>query len=305
MPAVVAVRSSVMPSTPSKPKDIMKDMRRAPTEVLLATAEDIVQQQSQGSTVFDPTVEAKIPGFDTQEITLGRVLGRGGFCVVREVEKISTGSDDGSLSSRRSKGSFLGRMMRRKPSKRSLSRKSTGDADSSFGGSEFGSTIDVPANDNNMGAFVDFKYSRDFIARSAKKGRRKARYVVKRVALELKHEDKIRFLKGTVDLAMEAKFLSVLDHPNIVQLVGVSSCGPFNENSFLVLEKMTETLTRRFKTWMNVSRQCQGVTGIFTGSKGKIEGLHRERLEVAYDIAAGANYLHKKNIVFRDLVSAR
>ena len=295
-----------MPSIPSKSKDIMKDMRRAPTHVLLATAEDIVQQQTQGSTVFDPTVEARIPGFDTQEITLGRVLGRGGFCVVREVEKINTGAgDEGSLSSLRSKGSFLMRMMRRKPSKRSLGRKSTGDADSSVCGSDLNdSTIDVPVTDN-VGV-VDFKYSRDFVARSARKGRRKgARYVVKRVALELKHEDKIRFLKGTVDLAMEAKFLSVLDHPNIVQLVGVSSCGPFTENSFIVLEKMTETLTRRFKTWMNVSRQCQGVTGIFTGSKGKIEGLNRERIEVAYDIACGANYLHKKNIIFRDLVCTK
>lgn len=255
--------------------DVIKDMRNASTEILLETAREIVEKQCADSKVLDPIVEAEVPKFDSQEITLGRVIGRGGFCVVRAIEKIKTPTS--SEYAKKSKGLFLFRMMKRSRGK--------------------------PEGENTLNNLErNSEYSRDYVASRSK--RKKGCYVLKQVALDLKFSDKITYMKGTVDIAMEAKFLSALDHPNIIRLTGVSAQGPYSsEGYFLMLEKLNETLSRKIKTWTNVDRQCKGITGVFTGSKRKEEDLYRDRIEAAYDIAAGAAYLHEKNIIFRDLVS--
>jgi serine/threonine protein kinase len=125
------------------------------------------------------------------------------------------------------------------------------------------------------------------------------KFVVKRLDNECM--DKIMFLKGAVDLAMEARFLAALNHINIIKLYGVSSDGPFADNFFLVLERMEETLTKRIKKWMDIERQCHGITGVFTGSKRKMRELSSEQMLSAFEIAKGTNHLHDKKIIFRDL----
>lgn len=81
-----------------------------------------------------------------------------------------------------------------------------------------------------------------------------ARYAVKQLSDESR-EDKTKFLKGTIDLAIEAKFLAVLDHPHIIKMRGASSFGPFDAPGyFLVLDKLTETLEDRLR---NGSRRSQ------------------------------------------------
>lgn len=127
------------------------------------------------------------------------------------------------------------------------------------------------------------------------------RYVVKQLSPELKRSDKINFLKGTVDLAMEARFLTLLDHENIVCITGVSSTGAFSDGYFIVLEKLNETLGKRVKVWMDMDRQCKGITGVFTGSKNKARRLQSERISAARSLVAGMDFLHQRNIVFRDL----
>ena len=85
----------------SETRDTMRDMKYASTDVLLNTAADIVAQKTKNSAVFDATAEARVPKFDMQSIKLGKVLGRGGFCVVREIERIRTCemSSEGSIFS--------------------------------------------------------------------------------------------------------------------------------------------------------------------------------------------------------------
>jgi len=127
------------------------------------------------------------------------------------------------------------------------------------------------------------------------------RYVVKQLSPELKRFDKINFLKGTVDLAMETRFLASLDHENIICLIGRSSNGAFSDGYFIVLEKLNETLGRRVKGWMDMDRQCKGITGVFTGSKKKLQRLQSERISAARGLVAGMDFLHQRNVVFRDL----
>jgi len=132
------------------------------------------------------------------------------------------------------------------------------------------------------------------------------KYVLKRVAAEYQREDKITFLKGTVDLAMEAHYLSALHHPNIIALVGMSAAEPHHEEGYFILvEKLVETLTKRFTRWTTMDRACKGITGILVGSKKKVAKLFKQRMDAAYGIAAGGNYLHQQRIIFRDLVRER
>jgi serine/threonine protein kinase len=107
-------------------------------------------------------------------------------------------------------------------------------------------------------------------------------------------------MKGNVDIAMEAKYLSSLYHRNIIELAAVSSSAPCTRKFFLVLERMEETLTSRLKTWMDRERMNQGIMACFGGAR-RTEQLYVERVEAAYDIASALYYLHTKNIIYRDL----
>jgi hypothetical protein len=55
---------------------------------------------------------------------------------------------------------------------------------------------------------------------------------------------------------------------------------------------------------MTIDRQTNGVTGLFTGGKNKVDDLFVDRLVVAYDIASALGYLHELRVVYRDLVSS-
>ena len=127
-------------------------------------------------------------------------------------------------------------------------------------------------------------------------------YAIKRVSPNLK-KDKLGFLEGSVDLAMEAKFLASCKHPNIIEMPGIGYSGPCSEDFFLVLEKLTELLPERIRYWSYQLRLSEGINGCF-GQKAKIQDVvMMDRLEVALEIASGMAYLHRKKIVFRDLVS--
>eukprot|EP00526_Cylindrotheca_closterium_P010359 CAMPEP_0113655706 /NCGR_PEP_ID=MMETSP0017_2-20120614/29872_1 /TAXON_ID=2856 /ORGANISM="Cylindrotheca closterium" /LENGTH=403 /DNA_ID=CAMNT_0000569017 /DNA_START=13 /DNA_END=1224 /DNA_ORIENTATION=+ /assembly_acc=CAM_ASM_000147 len=134
---------------------------------------------------------------------------------------------------------------------------------------------------------------------SRKKSRKKGGYfALKQVTLELASVNKVNYLKGLVDLSTEAKLLAALDHENIIRLCGVSMEG-FSD--FIIIERLQETLSGRLKKWMKTERQCKGITGVFTGSKMKKLALDRERMSTAYSIATGLDYLHSRNVIFRDL----
>jgi hypothetical protein len=80
---------------------------------------------------------------------------------------------------------------------------------------------------------------------------------VKQLSSELKNTDKITYLKGIVDLPMETRILASLDHENIIKLEAVSVCDAFSEGYFIVLEKVSETLSKKVQGWMDIDRQCK------------------------------------------------
>jgi len=258
--------------------DVIADMKTASTETLLSTAQDIVAEKIGRSMILDRAAEERVPKFDLSDLTLGRVLGRGGFCVVQEAKIHGCG---GSLASK-PKGMIrrvFGREVKASSGRLSSTDSDWGDLDSS----------DAPAQ-----LAIDLNG-----ALAIRRKGKKRKYVMKRISIE--SLSKVTFLKATVDLAMETSFLASLEHPHLIRMYGVSTDGPFAEGYFIILERVNETLTKRIKKWMDVDRQCKGITGVFTGSKKKLQKMQSERIAAALDMATGTAYLHGKNIMFRDL----
>jgi serine/threonine protein kinase len=141
---------------------------------------------------------------------------------------------------------------------------------------------------------------------------RKASYAVKHLRQELiTRYDKLEYAQAASDLAMEAEFLSSLRHPNIIKLRGISFQGPkgFQQGPkgfFLIIDRLDETLDKRLMKWERARK------GILPNRKPILKKkdsngdslITEEQLDVCLRIAAALVYLHKKNIIFRDLKPA-
>lgn len=287
-------------------KAFVKEMQQASPDVLRQTARDVFEDKilasglgknANGNTNGNSNGSHEkyadyfgLPEIDVEDLTLGRVLGRGAFCVVYECANTTMGTTfSRSIDSDRSERSILS-------------------VPTNSGIGKFGKRFrrarkhsDESSDNSSLGSSNVTEIRRRRPARRQSVSKSGEKYVLKKLSPELARSDKINFLKGTVDLAMETRFLAKLDHENIVSITGVSSSGAFSDGYFIVLEKLNETLGKRVKTWMDLDRQCKGITGVFTGSKKKTRRLKLEQISAARNLAAGMEYLHQQNVVFRDL----
>lgn len=112
------------------------------------------------------------------------------------------------------------------------------------------------------------------------------KFVMKRLHEKLR-EDPIMFSRAVVDLALEARFLSVLRHPHILTLRGVAATDPYDGNFFLVLDHLYEILPLRLRTW---KKQQPSRLMDRTGKKRRCQ--YTARCQVAYEICCALKYLH-------------
>lgn len=181
------------------------------------------------------------------ELELGRVLGRGGFCVVNEIKAFNL---NGAVSQN------TWPSMKEYETREAMSKRCMRDNES--------------------------------------------RYAVKRL-LEDSHTNPGLFLKGTVDLAIEARFLSVMEHPHLIKMRGIGSAGPFADGYFVILDRLYDTLETRVRKWKSALKKAKGILGSVSGGKTKVLEITAAKIGAAHDIASAMSYIHSFNIIYRDL----
>eukprot|EP00534_Pseudo-nitzschia_fraudulenta_P001648 CAMPEP_0201116278 /NCGR_PEP_ID=MMETSP0850-20130426/612_1 /ASSEMBLY_ACC=CAM_ASM_000622 /TAXON_ID=183588 /ORGANISM="Pseudo-nitzschia fraudulenta, Strain WWA7" /LENGTH=387 /DNA_ID=CAMNT_0047380327 /DNA_START=89 /DNA_END=1252 /DNA_ORIENTATION=+ len=127
-------------------------------------------------------------------------------------------------------------------------------------------------------------------------------FVMKTLRTDLPEEE---YVKGIVDLAIEAEFLSVLSHPNIISMRGMANSDPHESKFFVILDRLLMTLDRKFNFWRHEVGENSGYwLGPFGYCCAKEHFLYKtwlDRLTASRDIANAIYYLHSKSIVYRDL----
>ena len=212
---------------------------------------------------------AATPAFHSHELVVGKLLGRGGFSDVHEIRALRLNDNDDN------------------------ERQSRADPQQ-----------------------MQEQQQRQFLQRHCIRPSGDARYAVKRVRtsgdgdnVEQSHRCGV----GAMDLATEAQFLRSLEHPNIIKLRGVAAsnpCGPQdNKHSFLILDRLYDTLRARLQTWKSQAQHCrhpsvgirQGWDPAYLRRETQQRHLLEHRLRAAYDLSAALDYLHMNQIVHRDI----
>jgi serine/threonine protein kinase len=224
--------------------------------------------------------------FDRSELVLGELLGKGAFCLVHELQDVRL--NDGMVRPYFSRSWWDNKLHQadrtREYVRRTCNSKTADDC-----------CCDDPSKD---GSGEDSEITQH------------TRYVVKHLRPNLATERSYKvFVHAAADLRMEYEILARLSHPNIVQLRGgavlemsSSSWIPRsmdNEDYFLLLERLDETLTQRIHCWKKLEstqRKSHGVDG-----STSIPPFFLEKLRFARDVASALAYIHEQRFVFRDL----
>jgi hypothetical protein len=144
-----------------------------------------------------------MPSFRPEEISLGKILGTGGFGIVNEVTKFTLDPDDCLPNEQNNPNSNPGR-----------SNAVSGDGSDDDNDDAVDTQIVEPKPEELSSGdhfHYDIRKARHMMdQRCMRKG--VARYALKRLHTGLSELERAR---GMVDLAVEAKYLSIIWHPNI------------------------------------------------------------------------------------------
>jgi len=281
------------------------DNRRASLQTeaarkMIATAKKFVDDMVESSPFFSTNAPKFTPQFDNDEIELGGYLGEGEFGIVREVKDfliedscpicvIHQFPDKDITAIETDNGNPAKNFeIKPEPIRRSSFRSSSGVADladldqQSFQSDHIEEDKEISTNRG----FMKHHCFRDG----------SARYAIKQLKKSLTGK---QLQDGAIDLSIEAKFLSVLSHPNIIKLCGIGGTRG-HPSAFIILDRLYKTLGTKIEYWKAETSKFNGRFCGIGKQNNKLQLLWEERLLAAYDVANAMNHLHKHEIIYRD-----
>ncbi|KAL7519556.1 hypothetical protein ACHAWX_004314 [Stephanocyclus meneghinianus] len=234
---------------------------------LLARAKEVVEEKSKASSIFDEEAENALPRFKRSELKTGKVLGRGGFCVVNEILQFNLEPNS------------------------PLDKHTNGE----------NGLIDEEEDE-----FGELRYDgvvlqdRAFMNRRCLRKGKFARYAIKTLSQECLNDPE-RYVGGVIDLAVESRFLSVIRHPNIIKMRAISDGNMYDRGFFVVLDRLYETLTLKIAEWRKKEAKSSGIGRLMDMKGKKKKKVFTERLLCVYDLSTALEYLHSHRIIYRDL----
>ena len=190
---------------------------------------------------------------------LGRTLGRGGFCVVSEVVNITL-------------------------------RKDKDNEESNTAVNQHAHVHDYDGVHDYDDMYQHIIQDRQFMEAHCLRGSTKdCRYAIKKLH-DSCYNDSSTFINGVVDLAIEARYLSVIRHSNIIKMRAMSSYSPMDSRFFVVLDKLYDILTPRLIKWKKA--KPIGLKKLMDVGGKKALSAWVERCTFGYDLACALKYLH-------------
>lgn len=250
---------------------------------LLANAAKMLSDVEE-SDIMKSSNRRKYPAFESPEVVMGEVLGVGGFGIVSEVAAI------------RIKEVATAARKNNDYPESEKDGNDTKDSKPNNGAAPLSEQAVEEQDHENDEHHFDVETAKQKLAKRCRRFN-KARYAIKRLDPSLSEKDRTR---GMVDMALEVKYLTVLWHPNIVKMRGISLGNDLTPEIFFVMDRLFETLDKRMDSWKRTKKTASGIFG-FGGDKSARRHLLVERLVVAYDLAAAFSYIHENNFVYRDI----
>jgi hypothetical protein len=117
-----------------------------------------------------------------------------------------------------------------------------------------------------------------------------ARYAIKRTRKDLNRDTQ---LDAVVDLAVEAKFLATVRHPNVVKMRGTVG-SPGSLDFMIIMDRLKMTLREKMAQWNAESKGKTGLLGKLLGKNNEtlLREQYADKLLAVYDVARAMRYLH-------------
>lgn len=277
-----------------------------------------------------------VPTLQLSQVQAGRILGEGGFCIVSELLQIDLLRDQ---ESKRSTATCETEIFDEDGSKsegkvsleHDLQQQCSTSLPNIVHGKRENSHAALSAFNRSSSTSITASGAIVGTAKIDKARRRLAdvaslgRYAIKKPKPNLPND--LERYKAIVDIQLEGKLLMTLSHPHIISIRAVSEgttqklpswkeClksvprTKLESNQyFIVLDRLTETLTQRIARWTRICKKnapksgaCQYWFGFCRYSsvtmrdkkQDKLEELDLEKMTVALSIAKAIRYLHDR-----------
>lgn len=268
-----------------------RDARR-----LLAKAPTILQKVDECDLLKHG--QRKYPTFDLVEVKVGPLLGSGGYCDVYEVLDFEWGANHTTTENKNETTSAVHAAVESctqndaapTPTKH---KKTPSVSFSQDTADQLNDKILEGHDELEDDPHYDVDGARKLMKEQARRNG-EARYAIKRLKALNNEADRAR---GMIDLAIEAKYLSALWHPNIVKMRALSTADLLDRKFFLVMDRLFDTLAVRVRSWRATYQKSKG--GLFgLGAKPEeLSSLMTERMIVAYDLSNAFRYMHENRCV--------